>query len=398
MTVPVYHAVGGSLVRKGRATIAPTPGPGPLPGGTVTRPTGPGYYAIEDLAVGMDFTAAMAKVKTLAAGTRPSDGTSHRTLTLPGTTSSPFVIGANGFAAGVAAGFGFLFEESVSVFGSGEGATIFQVTPDSITQAQVDAKVPAIDSYPNNIGLRIAVVPNGVNVRLENFGMRGTQQRVGGTGTQGAQWDTYHYTGLSLTRHTNLTVENVKVWSIPGYRNSPPGETTAVSVLGGSAYRFVNVEIDGRRSWGDGSKISGAGFGTSSTTNVRYERCYAHHMGFSHGFAFWQTNGITAVDCVSTDNGGGQSASLGGTAGDGFNFERSRNSLLVRPTVGRNTLCELRYYGRNDGDSYDGDTFPHRVENLTLLEGNLDIRIDKVQRTDPVLVSCPPPVFHRNPG
>lgn len=388
MTIPVYHAIGGVLTRKGRSSV----GAGPVPAG-FTRPTGPGYYAIEDLGVALTFAgfkSAMTQVKALATGV-DSKGRTHRTLTLPAMT-----IEAPGFAESTGH-HAILLAEGVSITGMGPEQTLFEVAQDSITQSQVDGGYPPMDVYPGTIGLAAMVVPNGTGVQLAQLGLRGTRQRVSGTGVPAAGYDSYHYNGLHVSRCTAPLLQDVKVWGIPGYRNSPPGETFGINIFRGSGARLIRVECDGRNT--AGTAVGAAGIGTNTTTNVYLESSSAHHMGFSHGFAFWETNGVKAVDCVATHNGQVGGAALGGVSGDGFNFERSRSTELIRPTVGFNSLCELRYYGRNDGDAFDGDTGPHRVEGLKLLEGALDIWIDSagtagsVQTTRPTLVNCPPPAF-----
>lgn len=384
MTVPLFHAAGGVLVRKGRTpVVAP-----PAPPTTFSRPTGPGYYAIEDLGVGMDFNAAAAKVKTLATGV-DSTGRTHRTLTLPAMT-----ISANGFAKSENY-CGFLLPDGVSVVGSGPTQTVFQVTPDTITQAQVDDWYPPIDSYPGTITLTALIAANGTNVELAQFGLRGTQQRLGGTKTPGSGFDTYHYNGIKVPRSTKPTIRDVKVWGIPGYRNSPPGETFGISTYLGSGARFYRVEVDGRND--SGVRVGAAGIGTNTTSGVYFEDCSSHDNAVSHGFAFWETNNGELVRCSATNNGSASGADLGGVTGAGFNMERSRNIVHRSPRMGGNTLCEMRFYARNDGDAYDGDTTGHQVLDAVLTDGGpFDIRIDNAQVTLPTLTRCPPPVYDVN--
>ncbi len=101
----------------------------------MTRPTGAGIYAIENLGItGWDtlpgaagLTKALAKVATLAAA---PDGT--RTLTLP-----EHVFSFNGFSQS-ANYLGLLVPASVGIVGSGAG-TIIEVAQDSMTQAQSDS-------------------------------------------------------------------------------------------------------------------------------------------------------------------------------------------------------------------------------------------------------------------
>lgn len=376
MTVPVYHALAGVLKRKGFPDVMPS-----APATPMTRPTGAGFYAIEDLGVGMDFHAASAKVKTLAAA---PDG--RRTLTLP-----EYTFEATGFAR-ASNWAGFLVDEGVSVVGSGFG-TKFRVAPDTITQAQVDSWYPP-DVYGNTIQLSVFVVPNGTNVRVAQLSIEGTQQRVGGTGAP-AGYDTYHYDGLNLYNLVNPLIEDVLVKGIPGYKNTPPGETFHCSTYLGSGARFYRVEVDGRNA--AGVRVGAAGFGTNTYSNAYFEDCYAHHMACSHGFAFWETKGIQTLRCIAENNGGVGGGTFDALAGDGFNHERSFDTVHRFPRVGGNTLCELRYFAENQGDAYDGDTTGHQIYDLTVTDGGaLDIRIDGSQTVLPTLTRCPAPVYSIN--
>lgn len=351
--------------------------------GALERPTGPGIYALEDLGVGTDVNAALSKVATLAAGVDPLDGKTRRTLTLPAMT-----VHATGFAKANNYA-GFLVPNGVGIVGSGPGQTIFQVDPDTITSAQVSSWYPA-DVAGNTNGLKVFVAANGSDVRFGQFTIRGTQQRVGGTGVPSG-YDTYQYNGAFFYKMTRPLIHDLKITGIPGYKNEPPGETSALGLFIGDGAKLYRCEVDGRRDL-DNAKITAAGIATNNNTNVYLEGCSAHHNGFSHGFAFWQTNGITAVDCSATNNG---TTGSPGTVADGFNFERSRTTVLTRPTVGFNTLCELRYYGKNNNDAYDGDTYPHSVDSLTLTDGGaLDINIDGIQTTLPTITNSPTPVYH----
>jgi hypothetical protein len=340
------------------------------------RPTGTGYYAIESLSGIGDYTtvagfiAACNQINGLTAM-----GNGRRTLTLPaGVWSAP------GFAQSIG-NIGILVPDGVDIVGSGPTRTIFQVAPDSITAAQRD--------QPG--GVYLMHWQKSTGGVLAQFGLRGTRQRVGGTGPD------IIYSGLICYKTVNPQLTDMLVQGFPGNLNSPPGETANIGFNNGSGGLILRLESDGR-DYVTGLKTSAAGIACNTNPGITFRDCYSHHMGYSHGFAFWQSTNVTTYSCRSENNGTlGSGGALGGTVGDGFNMEKSAGSIHYNPIVGGNTLCELRYYGRADGDAWSGDTTGHQVFDLVLSDGGaLDIRIDNAQVTLPVLTRCPAPVYSIN--
>jgi hypothetical protein len=342
----------------------------------MSRPTGTGIYAIEDLTGIGDYTtiggfiAACNKINTMTA--MPNG---RRTLTLPAGTWV-----AEGFAQSIG-NIAILIPDGVDVVGSGPTRTTFLVRPDSITSSQA--------AQPG--GVYVMHWQKGTGGVLAQFGIRGTRQRVNGTGAD------VIYTGLICYKQTNPFLTDMLFQGMPGNLNSPPGETANVGFNNGSGGTILRVESEGR-DYLTGVKTSAAGIACNSNPGVTFRDCYSHHMGYSHGFAFWQSPNITTYNCRSENNGTtGALNALGGTVGCGFNMEKSAGSIHYSPIVGFNTLAELRYYGREDNDPWSGDTTGHQVFDLVLTDsGSLNIRIDNAQTTLPILTRCPSPVYSVN--
>lgn len=346
----VYHALGGALKRKGRADLA-----------TSTRPSGPGFFPVENY--GGDINAAATAVAAAGGGT----------VTLPAGTFSATGFGQNADTAG------FFLPPKVSLAGSGRGATFLRVAPGTMTQTQKDSIPPSTPTGPTN-PLNVLFVSGGNTETASVYGLA-----VLGTDQGG-----FLYNGLRMSRLVAPTLSDVLVKGIPGHLNSPPDETFGVNIFRANGAKLYRVEADGRDA--GGNRVGAAGIGTNTVTDVELHDCSAHHMGYSHGLAAWQTDRLTTWNFVSTDNGGASGAATGGNSGAGLNHERSTYCVHYSPQLGNNTLTEVRYYGDL------ANTVGHELHNLVLTDGGaLDIRMDKLQSSTPLLDACPAPVYDYNP-
>lgn len=382
LAVPVLATTGASISASAARQPGGTIGASP-PGGvglvdalsyrSGPRPAGPGHFAIEDLGVGRDLQAALNKVARLA---------SAPTLTLPNG-----VFECRGFAQSLGY-IGFLIPPNVSVIGSGRG-TIVRVAANTVTREQADRWVPPDRPLgPTNSLQVMRVVAGGSPITLASLCIEGTPQITPGTGRA----VTFH--GLNVANCLNPTLSDLYLRGVPGSLNSPPGETFAVSLLGGSGASLYNVEVDGRVVGGT-RKVGGCGIGVNSTSGVVLYGCSTHDMGYSHGVSFWQSSDVTTYGLRSYNNGtGAASGGGGGTSGAGINHERTRNSRHFGPQLSGNSLAVLRYWAsaRKTGDGRSGDTTGHFVTNAAVsASGSFTIRIDGEQSSTPTLIGCPAP-------
>ena len=378
--IPPFLSPTGRVSRvRALSTSAPI-----IPPVTYTRPTGTGYYAIEDLGVGLDLRAAFAAVGAQS-GTIP--GVGGKALTLP---IGVFVV--DGFSQS-SDYLGVLTPTNVGLIGSGPN-TVIQVNPNSITAHQAATWVPPPTPLGTTNQLNVILFPSAtVPITIAQFRVQGTSQRVGGTGTN------YTYNGLRTNNCVGPVLTDLWVKGIPGFLNSPPGETFGINIYRGSGAILTRVETDGRDLDGSiqgiaGAKIGAAGIGLNTTSNTSLTDCWTHHTGFSHGLAIYQSPDTTTTrhraEYCGTGNGSG---ATGGTVGVGLNCEQSNRSIHHSPTLGFNTLAQMRYYGTTSG-SFAGDTTGHTIDGLVLSDGgSLTIRIDNAQTSHPTLTTSPTPTY-----
>jgi hypothetical protein len=405
---------------------------------SLARPSGPGFYPIETLNVAATGVMApydvQAAIEKISGSGYPAGSNGTKTLTLPeGTFSAP------GFQRPLPGGdgnqgpfLGFLVPAGVSIVGSGQN-TILQIEPDSITQSVYNYRMlynpvnaDAANGkpvggeliFPDTFLLSI-IRFNGGSPKSGQFTVRGTQQRVDGTGKLG------YYAGISFVNTTNATATDIWVDGIPAFLNGPPGESMSIVGTGGSGLTFTRCHVDGLDKSGtqpDRSTIpqsaryssdsgagknrqSGCGFGLNSTTNVKMYDCDAQNMGYSHGVSFYKCTTVETWNFKSINNGTGSvNGGGGGSSGDGINHEDTQNSIHHAPVIGGCSLTDLRYWS----DSAYGDTTGHYVYDLVKLpgpwspntepdQGHTRIRLDRVQNTPPTLVNCPTAAPVRNP-
>ncbi|MBW4043113.1 MAG: hypothetical protein HIU86_13500 [Acidobacteria bacterium] len=198
---------------------------------------------------------------------------------------------------------GVLGPSALGMIGSGSSTTTVSLVPNTSTRA---SDVPRV--FPQTNQLSVLRVAGGARV-LQGFTVRGTPQG-------------HLYNGLRIDGVVGLRAADIRVVGIPGDSSRPPGETFGLNDYKTSGSEYARVEVDG-------AGIGGAGFGVNGSRDIRICDTSSHGNGSSHGFAFWQTNGIKLIDCSADDNGF-----------SGFNFERVSGTVtLVRPEAHGNRFA-----------------------------------------------------------
>ena len=352
------RASAGSMAERMREITLIPPASYAMGAGTMPRPTGAGIFALEDLGVGRNLQAALDKVVTLAA--KP-------TLTLPSG-----VFEAPGFSrSSIGQWVSFKIPDNVSLLGSGIG-TVLQTVPNSMTAADA-ARVPPKGSPVTSVNpLYTLGWGHGNGTLLGQFTVRGTPQNGNFFG------------GMRGSYTQNPVLRDMWFQAIPGYLNSPPGETYAFSLHRADGARVLRVDCDGRDS--TKKRVGAVGMGITASNNTEYIDCTTHDMAFSHGAVWWHCNGIVTRNFSSRYNGTGRvDGGGGGTSGAGLNHETCTNTRHYSPILGNNSLTEIRYYS-NSG----ADTGSHVLDGVSIRDsGPLDIVIERNQRTKPQLTNCP---------
>ncbi len=166
------------------------------------------------------------------------------------------------------------------------------------------------------------------------------------------------FNGIRIARCDDLVIEDVRVIGVAGSGNQPPFETFGLDLLACSRPVIRNVVIDGH-------SLGGAGIGLNSTNDALLESCRSGHNANSHGFACYQSDRITFVNCVSNDNGTG----AGGSAGAGFNHEDCEDAVHVQSQADRNSLASFRFLAT--GASTHGHRLIHSTGDGSIMtEGN----------------------------
>lgn len=192
---------------------------------------------------------------------------------------------------------GVVGPDAAGLVGAGAERTVLQVAPRSSTSA---ADIPT--TYPATNQLDVLRVTGGASL-LRGFTVQGTDQG-------------HPYNGLRVDRVQDLRASDLRVIGIPGDDKQPPGETFGIDDFRTTGSQWSHVVVDGRG-------VGASGFGVNSSTDIRICDTVSTNNAHAMGFAFWQTSGITLVDCRATDNGF-----------SGFNFERvSGTTTLVRPVA-----------------------------------------------------------------
>jgi hypothetical protein len=189
--------------------------------------------------------------------------------------------------------------------GAGSGSTTIEMTPNSSSKR---SRVPTKHWTTNQLSL----VKVSDASEISGFTLKGTDQG-------------HLYNGLRVSRSTNPRISDVRVLSIPGGDDIPPGETFGINDYRTDGATYSNVEVDG-------SSISGAAFGTNDSNDVTVSGSSFHDAGHSNGATFWQTRNVTVRNTTSVDN-----------KDAAFNFERvSGTVVLDHVTMRGNRLSDLR--------------------------------------------------------
>jgi len=191
------------------------------------------------------------------------------------------------------------------LIGMGQGRSVLEVAPSTSTHA---GDIPTTFPATNQLSvLRVGTLESTSRIVLSHFSVQGTEQG-------------HLYNGLRVERVRNLRASDIRVTAIPGGASSPPGETFGINDFRTTGSQWSKVVVDG-------AGVGASGFGVNNATDIQICDTVSNNNRYGMGFAFWQSNGITCVDCIATDNGRA-----------GFNFERVTGSNeLVRPRATGNT-------------------------------------------------------------
>jgi hypothetical protein len=192
---------------------------------------------------------------------------------------------------------GVLGFSAAGIEGAGMGRTTIRLSSHSSTRG---SRVPRSSWSTNQLSVLRVVKKATV---LRGFTLLGTAQG-------------HPYNGLRVEKVKNLRAAYLRVWGIPGNDHQPPGETFAINDYRTTDSQWSHIRIDGKG-------VGATGFGVNSSTRIRICDAVSSHNPTGMGFAFWQSHGITCVDCRANDNGF-----------SGFNFERTTGKVtLVRPSA-----------------------------------------------------------------
>lgn len=291
-SITCFHASNGSLVRKGRTSVAPPAPP--------SRPTGTGYVAWESL-----FTAGDT-IRTVLAKVRNGD-----ILTLPAGTFEFSDFNDQGSTAGL-----LLPSACSGLWGTGPGndgnpATILRMAAGSSTKA---SQVPTAAGTTNSFRLVETKNNNSVFAYLQ---VQGTNQG-------------HYYNGLSVFGSSSSPLSNAVVDTVffngcnPGNSNSPPGETFALGTNHTNNMKILNCELDGRDPITRARTCSSL-IGHNSSSNCYLEDTYAHHTLTGHGVTFWQCDTVHTVNMRCEYTG---TASSGANVGYCINHENVSGTVL----------------------------------------------------------------------
>ncbi len=166
------------------------------------------------------------------------------------------------------------------------------------------------------------------------------------------------FNGIRIARCDDLLVEDVRVVGVPGAGNLPPFETFGIDLLSCARPVLRSVVVDGQ---GRGA----AGIGLNSSNDALLESCASAHNANSHGFACYQSERVTFVNCVSNDNGTGTS----NRAGAGFNHEDCQQAVHIQSQANGDSLASFRFLAT--GTSTRGHRLIHSTGNGSIMtDGN----------------------------
>ncbi|HYP44811.1 MAG TPA: hypothetical protein VEQ66_06405 [Propionibacteriaceae bacterium] len=243
-------------------------------------------YRMWNFSSGTTLSAALAKMG-------PND-----CLVLPERTA-PYLIDTS-------RGFGYPGTSSAmarvkgGIYGMGPGAVI-QYAPSGFSQGRASGN-------EGNINRVLECYTPGAY--FGNFTMRG--RSLGGCG-----FDAIKAMG------NNTVFENLRfVGAHRGWRNSPPGETAAISTLNGRGMAIRNVEIDCRNA--NGARVGTSPLMLNQQAGITVTDVWAHHS-LAGGVSGWRLDNATLRRVRSEHNG----SSTGSLNGNAFNFEQSTGTILL---------------------------------------------------------------------
>jgi len=218
--------------------------------------------------------------------------------------------------------------------GAGTSSTVLEMASYTSTDAGL---VPTKAGTSNPLYLMTA----SGSAKLSNFWLKGTAQG-------------HLYNGLKISRGSSATVTNVKITGVPGSGYNPPQETSTIDDLNGSHDSFSNVSEDGQY-------LAALGFAANSASNVSISNSTFTNNKYSAGAAFWQTNGVTLKNVISTNNR------------TGLNFERCSGTITItNPTIENESNQDI-YIGSDQGSAKITITNP-------VYSGHLRIRVPATYR------------------
>lgn len=233
-------------------------------------------------------TDLLSLVKTTSSGSRLSLGTGTYSLRDFSSQNHGVTLGQVGLA------------------GAGVGKSVISMVPYSSTKAGVIPTTP----YASNP--LYVVHSSGGTPGISGFTLTGTAQG-------------HMYGGLMVAKATNARVSDVRIATIPGNANYPPGETFAVNDYATSGSVYTRIAIDG-------GGVSATDFAINSSSNLTINSSSFVGTKYSHGLTSWQAKNITLNDVTLKNN---QS---------GGNFERTTGTITInRPVLSNNGRYDFQF-------------------------------------------------------
>jgi hypothetical protein len=225
----------------------------------------------------------------------------------------------------------------------------------------IDLTGPILTEFPlwhqgETTHFNVARIEPAPGLRLASPVLSGFTLRVSAPTVPGALFN-----GLRIARSDDLLIEDVRVLGVPGTGNLPPFETFGIDVLSCARPVLRRVVVDGQ-------SRGGAGIGINTSTDALLDTCTSSANANSHGFACYQSQRVTFINCNAEHNGTG----LGGRAGVGFNHEESDEMLHIQSRAIGNSLASFRFLA--SGKSTTG----HRIirsfgDGAIILAGNQSV-------------------------
>lgn len=183
--------------------------------------------------------------------------------------------------------------------GSGIDKTIFSITPNSSTRANV---IPLQTTLQTN---QYTIMRFGGAVTAQDFTLLGTAQPVS-TETKLP----HSYNGLEVYEGIKAVIQRVKIKNIYGDASEQPGETFGINDYRGNGNSYISVEVDG-------NGVGASGIGLNMCTNMTFTNCLSHNNPYSAGITAFESSNLHYINFVSNNNH---------TA---FNFEQTSGTIVM---------------------------------------------------------------------